>query len=195
MFFTHVEGATDGEEVLRKAKEKAYDLMVLDVHLPSHSGFEIAEAARGKNPSLHLIFISSYTEFQNLRKAIHTGCVDYIPKPFSFSDIQRALELCVSQNEPQRRIRLSPSLEYDKSAKKLYKKNEEIAMTRSEIAFVEMICDYKGQMMTYEQIFEEVFKNKESVSIEAVANLVYRLRKKIDEELVECVTALGYRVL
>jgi len=80
--------AGDGEEALKKFKEKAYDVVLCDIKMPKMDGIEFLERAREANPDVPIIMISGHGTIETAVEAVKKGAYDYISKP---PDLNRLL--------------------------------------------------------------------------------------------------------
>src|ERR1700749_5361547 len=83
-----VEEASDGEEGLKKFKEKTYDLVLCDIKMPKLDGIEFLQKAGESNPDVPIIMISGHGNIETAVEAVKTGAYDYISKP---PDLNRLL--------------------------------------------------------------------------------------------------------
>ena len=72
--------AYDGKEALHILEEKETDLIITDIKMPVMDGIEFAKRARERNPDLHILFVTSYTDFDYTYNALKLGADDYIMK-------------------------------------------------------------------------------------------------------------------
>jgi len=80
--------AGDGEEALKRFKEKAYDVVLCDIKMPKMDGIEFLEKAREINPDVPIIMISGHGTIETAVEAVKKGAYDYISKP---PDLNRLL--------------------------------------------------------------------------------------------------------
>ncbi len=80
--------AGDGEEALKKFKEKSYDVVLCDIKMPKMDGIEFLERARESNPDVPIIMISGHGTIETAVEAVKKGAYDYISKP---PDLNRLL--------------------------------------------------------------------------------------------------------
>lgn len=80
--------AGDGEEGLRRFKEKTYDVVLCDIKMPKVDGIEFLEKAREANPDVPIIMISGHGTIETAVEAVKKGAYDYISKP---PDLNRLL--------------------------------------------------------------------------------------------------------
>jgi DNA-binding NtrC family response regulator len=83
------ETACDGEEALQLIDEKNYGLLILDLKLPGQDGIEVLKKARMLHPELRAIIITAYPSVDTAREAINQGAIDYLPKPFVLSELEK----------------------------------------------------------------------------------------------------------
>ncbi|WP_205511184.1 sigma-54-dependent transcriptional regulator [Longitalea arenae] len=83
-----IEEAGDGEEGLKKFKEKAYDVVLCDIKMPKLDGIEFLDKAREANPDVPVIMISGHGTIETAVEAVKKGAFDYISKP---PDLNRLL--------------------------------------------------------------------------------------------------------
>ena len=83
-----IEEAADGEEGLKKFKEKNYDLVLCDIKMPKLDGIEFLEKAKEINADVPIIIISGHGNIETAVDAVKKGAFDYISKP---PDLNRLL--------------------------------------------------------------------------------------------------------
>src|SRR6478609_4517660 len=83
-----IEEASDGEEGLKKFKEKAFDVVLCDIKMPKLDGIEFLDKARESNPDIPIIMISGHGTIETAVEAVKKGAFDYISKP---PDLNRLL--------------------------------------------------------------------------------------------------------
>lgn len=83
-----IEEASDGEEGIKKFKEKAYDVVLCDIKMPKLDGLEFLDKAREANPDVPVIMISGHGTIETAVEAVKKGAYDYISKP---PDLNRLL--------------------------------------------------------------------------------------------------------
>jgi len=83
-----IEEASDGEEGLKKFKDKNYDVVLCDIKMPKIDGIEFLQKAGEANPDIPIIMISGHGNIETAVEAVKTGAYDYISKP---PDLNRLL--------------------------------------------------------------------------------------------------------
>ncbi|MDF2382606.1 sigma-54-dependent Fis family transcriptional regulator [Nostoc ellipsosporum NOK] len=83
-----IEEAADGEEGLKKFREKTYDVVLCDIKMPKIDGIEFLQKAGESNPDVPIIMISGHGNIETAVEAVKKGAYDYISKP---PDLNRLL--------------------------------------------------------------------------------------------------------
>ena len=86
-----VDCAYDGEEALSMAKEKEYDMILLDLMLPKMDGLEMVRRLREAGSRAYVIILTAYDSFAYAQTAIRLGAVDFLLKPFHDGDLENAV--------------------------------------------------------------------------------------------------------
>lgn len=84
--------AMQGEEALSLARERAPDLVLLDLHMPGLSGFEVCRQLREQWAHLPVLFLSGAHESSDKLRAFQVGAVDYVTKPFALEEVAARVE-------------------------------------------------------------------------------------------------------
>jgi len=87
-----LETAEDGIEGLKKVLENEYDLIILDIMLPSLDGFEICKRARSKNIKTPILMLTAKTEEIDKILGLEIGADDYVVKPFSIRELMARIK-------------------------------------------------------------------------------------------------------
>ncbi len=89
---TVVAEASNGEEALELAEQTRPDLVISDIRMPRMDGIELAGKLLEKYPSMKVIFLTAYNEFEYARKAVRIGVSDYILKPFQDGELEASVQ-------------------------------------------------------------------------------------------------------
>jgi DNA-binding NtrC family response regulator len=80
--------AADGEEALAKAGHTAYDVALLDLHMPGMTGLELLGRLKGLWPELEAIMLTAHGSIETAIQAMKQGAYDYLTKPFQMADLE-----------------------------------------------------------------------------------------------------------
>lgn len=82
-----VDAAADGAEALKLAEERAYDLVLCDIHLPGIDGVEVLERLQQRNPETFVVLVTAYGTVETAVEAFKRGAQDYLLKPLRFDEV------------------------------------------------------------------------------------------------------------
>jgi two-component system, response regulator YesN len=95
----------NGKEALDYFKKQCPDILITDIKMPVMDGLELARLALDIHPSLKIIFISSYSDFDYVREGLKLGAVDYLLKPtLEPEDLLQLIEKCALLIEQEQKI-------------------------------------------------------------------------------------------
>lgn len=83
--------AADGTEVMRKVRELAFDVLVLDLSMPGRSGMELIKLVKAEKPRLRVLVLSMHQEAQYAVRAIKAGASGYLTKESAPDQLERAI--------------------------------------------------------------------------------------------------------
>jgi DNA-binding response OmpR family regulator len=192
MFFREVFVANDGNEVLEIYQNNKIDVLILDYVMPNLDGYQTAKIIREVNKKIPIILVSAYTDKEKLLNAIELNLIKYLEKPILHEDLINVFNIVILSLEENNLIlsELDKNTYYSFISKKIIKNNKEIILTKNEVAFLELLLDKPNQLISKEIIENVVFK--ESVDENTLRNMVYRIRKKIESDVIVTIKDLGY---
>ena len=194
IFFKEVFVANDGNEALEIYQKQKIDVIMFDYVMPNLDGYQTAKIIREINKKIPIIIASAYTDKEKLLNAIELNLIKYLEKPILHEDLINAFNSVILSLEENNLVlsKLDEDMYYSFITKSITKNNQEIVLTKNEVAFLELLLDKPNQLVSKEFIENIVFK--ESVNENTIRNMVYRLRKKLDNESIVTIKDLGYLI-
>jgi len=194
MFFREVFVANDGNEVLEIYQNNKIDVLMLDYVMPNLDGYQTAKIIREVNKKIPIILVSAYTDKEKLLNAIELNLIKYLEKPILHENLINVFNSVILSLEENNLIlqKLDENSYYSFITKNVTKGNKEIILTKNEVLFLELLLYNPNQLISKEIIEEKVFK--ETVDENTLRNMVYRLRKKLDLEIIINIKDLGYLI-
>ncbi|MGX7417343.1 response regulator transcription factor [Carnobacterium gallinarum] len=195
----------DGKEGLTKALSEEFDLIVVDVMLPSMNGFDICKEIR-KEKQIPILIISAKNEDIDKIRGLGIGADDYMTKPFSpnemvarvQSHIKRYQLLTKPQNEANTLIERK-GLVIDKDARKVFILNEEFFFTTKEFDLLLFLAEHPNRVWNKEQLFQQVWEVEAyDTDVSTVVVHIKKIREKIknghlSDSPIETIWGSGYR--
>jgi len=193
LFVNHVYSAKDGEEALKLYEKHNPDIIITDIKMPKMNGLEFIKKIRESDHDTPVIVTSAYTDQDFLLESIKLSLVEYVVKPIKESDLDRLLKECVKALEKKSKtiIELSSTCMYDYDNKILTCNDKKIVLTHKEVELFEILLAHRGSLVTKYAIEDKLYIYEEAPP-SALKNLVFKLRKKIGDDIIKTVNKLGY---
>jgi len=184
-----VDSFYDGKSAV-SGLNNSYDIFILDIFVPKLNGIYLLEQIKKTNPNAFVIIMSASVDIDTIKNAYIKGCDDFIKKPFN---IQELLYKLSKFKKDSIIFKFNDELIFEKLSKRLFFLDKEIELTKNEKSILTLLIENRGQSVNYEKIEEFVYKG-EYKSIDAIRNLVKRLRKKLPYELIFTHIEDGYYI-
>jgi DNA-binding response OmpR family regulator len=173
---------TDGTKALSVYENNRIDIVILDIHMGSVSGIDVAKTIRKSNDKVPIVIVSGSIATQDLLEACKLNLIEYIHKPIEFNALIKVLYLAVDRLKSQGMLvaKINDSVSYDYFAKAfIHPDSGTSLLTKNEINAMELLLAHRGQVVTYET-FSNVLE--EEMSDGALKNLILRIRKKMGDD-------------
>lgn len=169
----------DGEEALYLIKQGIYDLVVLDLMLPSLSGLEVLKNIRKDHIDTPVLILTAKESLDEKMEAFSIGANDYLTKPFYMEElIARIYAILRTTGKLQTSNTLDfYDLHLDLSKRRVFYKNEEIKLQNKQFNLLEYFLLNKGTILLKEQIYDRIWGIESDATIEIVEVYVSNLRK------------------
>lgn len=180
-----VDCAYDGEEALAMAKEKAYDMVLLDVMLPKLDGFEVCQQIR-EFSNMPIVMLTAKGDDMDKILGLEYGADDYITKPFNILEVKariKAIMRRTNASQPQKddsRIIESGDLRLDCESRRAYVLNKEVNLTAKEFDLIELLMNNPNKIYSRENLLNLVWGYEYPGDVRTVDVHVRRLREKIE---------------
>ena len=193
LYFKEVLTAGDGGAALALFESQTVDMAVLDVAMPGLSGLEVAARIREREPDLPVIILTCHDDVTFMQTAVRLRLMEYLLKPVNLVLLEEALGRCV--DEMHHRDRLEISLQggarFNPNTGTAAHKGVRVQLTQNENRFLTYMSKRRGIMVEPHHICRTLGSERE-FSLNALRNLIYRLRNKIGRDAVTCNKDIGY---
>jgi two-component system OmpR family response regulator len=177
-----VDTVGDGEEALALAAAAAYDVIVLDVMLPSRDGFAVARSLREKKMRSPILMLTGRGAVEDRVHGLDVGADDYLVKPFALRELIARIKALSRRHLPDRAAVLNAGgLSLDTMAHRLMVGGAEVELTAKEFAIMEFFMLHRGQVLSREQILGGVWDWDLEDGRNLVEVYIARLRRKLSE--------------
>jgi DNA-binding response OmpR family regulator len=192
-----VDRVGDGEEAIYLVDVNLYDLIILDVMLPSKDGFQVCKEVRRKGLTTPILMLTARAHVDERVKGLDAGADDYLGKPFAFTEfLARVRALLRRQGENKENTLKVDELTLNLLNHEVSRDGTNIILTAKEYALLEYLTRHAGEVVTRTMISEHVW-NEDFHSLSNVIDVHIRyLRKKIDDgftkKLLHTMRGTGY---
>ena len=180
-----VVSAMTGKEGIDLVKTEAPEVVILDINLPDISGFEVLKKIR-EFSSVPVIILTVRFDDADVLKGLETGADDYIVKPFNYLTLLARVRAVLRRTErisfkESHNISMSPRLNIDFINQKVRVDNQLIKLTPIEYQLLILLVKNKDQIVSYQQIMEEVWGKSMWEDTDNLRIYIRRLRKKLGD--------------
>ena len=197
-----VDTASTGPEGREKWEASHYDAVILDIMLPEMSGLALLKHARNTGDETPVLILSAKGAVADRVEGLKLGADDYMPKPFSFSELSARLQaitrrLQVGSASATAVTQLSNSgVTLDLLRRVAYRDNVKIDLQPREFSLLELLMKNPDRPLTKTFILERIWDSDFDPQTNIVDVLVCRLRSKVDshfnEKLIQTMRGVGY---
>jgi two-component system, OmpR family, copper resistance phosphate regulon response regulator CusR len=187
----------DGTDGLHLALTGDYDLMILDVMLPSLNGWQVLERMRYKGHELPVLFLTARDQVEDRVKGLELGADDYLVKPFAFSELlARVRTLLRRRRSREPDVLRMADMELDRLRRRASRAGRRIDLTAKEFALLELLLRRQGEVLPRSLIASQVWDMNFDSDSNVVEVAMRRLRAKVDDpfepKLIHTVRGMGY---
>ena len=198
-----VEIVQDGSQGLKRALMGTFDLIIVDLMLPSKDGYSIVEEIR-KKYEIPVMIVSARSEDIDKIKGLGFGADDYLTKPFSPAELVARIKSHIIRYErlmgkkTQISIISHKALEIMTDSHKVFVNGKEVILTTKEYELLVFLASNPNIVFTKDQLFDRIWEEECFGDTATVAVHIQKLRKKIEKDpgnpdYIETLWGTGYR--
>lgn len=203
-FFNKVDVASDGLEALNLYKQRVheklnYDIVFSDIAMPNMNGVELTKNIKIISPQQVIIIFSAHQDSNYLLELINLEVRRFILKPISLKNLlDELLFTCKNIYNIQNlsnKIILNNNVVYNKAEGNLYINNKHIKLSNYEQLILELFVSKINQTVSNDEIVNYLYLNRIDITFENIRKIVYKLRKKLSNDLIQNIHGIGYKVI
>jgi two-component system alkaline phosphatase synthesis response regulator PhoP len=185
--------AYDGNEALKLAESRAFDLCLLDVMLPGLDGFELLPYL--KKLGVPVIFLTARDSLSDRVKGLRMGADDYITKPFESVEMLARVDAVLRRTGRGKNSELIGDVKIDFDEHRVTKNGRPVKLAAKEFALLEVLVKNANIALTRDQLINMVWEYEYIGETRTVDMHIQRLRKKLGfENVIRTVYKYGYRL-
>jgi two-component system, OmpR family, response regulator len=188
-----------GDDALWMAKAVEYDAIVLDLLLPGIDGVEVCRRLRQDGVWSPILMLTARDGIEDRVAGLDAGADDYLPKPFSFSELLARLRALVRRGSPERPAVLEVGdLRLDPATRQVWRGKTEIHLSAKEFSLLETFMRRPGDVLSRDLLLEHAwdyaYENRSNVVDVYVRYLREKVDRPFDRNSIETVRGMGYRL-
>jgi two-component system alkaline phosphatase synthesis response regulator PhoP len=181
-----VETSSDGLEAQGMAMSQGYDLIILDVMLPSRNGFDICRHLRKNGVNTPILMLTARSELNNKVQGLKAGGDDYLTKPFETPELQARVEALLRRAATGPRAELKDydfdGIHVDFTTGHVTKSGKSITLGERECRLLRYLVERRGVVLSRDELLQEVWGYKSIPLTRTVDVHVAWLRQKIEDD-------------
>lgn len=180
-----VDCAYDGDEALERAKEREYDVVLLDVMLPGHDGFEVCQTIR-EFSEMPIIMLTAKGGDMDKILGLEYGADDYVTKPFNILEVKARIKAIIRRTKKKapekenRKVVEKGDLHLDCDSRRLNIGGKEINLTAKEFDLLELMALNPNKVYSRDHLLNAVWGYDYPGDVRTVDVHIRRLREKIE---------------
>jgi two-component system, OmpR family, response regulator len=190
-----VDLASEGRQGLDRARSGNFDAMIIDRMLPGLDGLSIIAALRAASDLTPVLVLSALGDVEDRVQGLNSGCDDYLPKPFAFSELLARLEALTRRGGAETKLKVA-DLEMDLIARQVSRAGRTIELLPREFRLLEYLMRNADHIVTRTMLLEKVWDHHFDPQTNVIDVHISRLRQKIDrgfdQPLLHTVRGTGY---
>lgn len=194
----------NSKDALDAIDREKIDLAILDVMVDNVDGFEICKIIREKNLNFPIIMLTAKIEDKDKITGLSIGADDYMTKPFNPLELLARVKSALRRYKKYNDIKEENLIEIeglviDEKKHKCLLYEKEIEFTPIEFDILLYLAKRRGQVVSSEELFEKVWKEKYFDSNNTVMVHIRRIREKLNEntknpKFIKTVWGVGYKI-
>jgi two-component system alkaline phosphatase synthesis response regulator PhoP len=181
-----VETSADGAQAEERAMREAFDLIILDVMLPSRSGFDVCRNLRKNNLQTPILMLTARSELSNKVQGFKAGADDYLTKPFEPVELQMRMEALFRRSAGSARKKLKAHefgrINVDFVKCRLTRSGKDVPISERECRLLQYLIEAGGEVVSRDELLQEVWGYNAASMTRTVDVHIAWLRQKIEED-------------
>jgi len=185
----------DGLEAFDTIYDEKFDLLLLDVGVPSLNGFALLRSIKEAKIDTPAIFITSLNTIDDLQKGFDVGCDDYIKKPFELKELEIRINHLkkIKHIDSFDTIKITQNIQYDFLNHKIIDQDTNIILSNKEAKIFEYFIKNKNRIISIEELVSNIWEYDTIPTNATIRTYIKNLRKIVGEEMIVTVKGIGYR--
>jgi len=190
-----VDWTRDGKSADLALQTGRYDMVLLDLGLPSRDGLEVLYALRARKDRTPVLIVTARDAVQDRVRGLDAGADDYLVKPFDLDELSARMRSLLRRSAG----RAEPVIEhlgvaFDPATRSDAGRHNPVALSARELAVLQALLERPGAVLSRAQLEERLYGWGEEIESNTVEVYIHGLRRKLGTDFIRTVRGVGYMV-
>ncbi|MCF8366529.1 MAG: response regulator transcription factor [Bacteroidales bacterium] len=200
-----VDTASDGAKGLDMILKNEHSLILLDVMLPTMSGFDVCHNARSKGITTPIVLLTAKGEEIDKVLGLELGADDYMTKPFSLRELLARIKALLrrldhASHKPEHKLFAAGKMTVNFDTYEAFVDGQPVKMSHKEFEFLHYLLDNPNKVISRDELLDNVWGTDYMPSARTVDNFVLKLRQLIEQDsnkpkIILTVHGVGYKFI
>ena len=197
-----VDSVADGLETLTAVRDRAPDVLVLDLMMPGLDGLTACRVLRAERNQVPILMLTARTETSDRVAGLDAGADDYLLKPFELEELLARLRALLRRSRPEGdehgadEVLVVGDLRVDPAGRQVWRGDREIDLSKTEFDLLELLVRNRGIVLDHSTIYDRIWGYDFGPESKNLAVYISYLRRKLELEgetkLIQTVRGVGY---
>jgi two-component system, OmpR family, response regulator len=190
-----VDWTRDGKAADLALQAERYELVLLDLGLPSRDGLEVLRALRARKDRTPVLIVTARDAVHERIAGLDAGADDYLVKPFDLDELAARMRSLLRRSAG----RAAPVFEhlgvtFNPATREVTRHNEPLTLSARELAVLQALLERPGAVLSRAQLEERLYGWGEEIESNTIEVYVHGLRRKLGADFIRTVRGVGYMV-
>lgn len=188
---THFE---DGEESLHAIENDKFDLLILDIQVPSLSGIEVVKNLRFFKNTTPTILITAYQDTSFLKEGFESGCDDYIKKPFALEELDVRIKNLSKRFsiEEEIALHLDNGVTFFPAKNQIEVDDKVYTIANKECEVLKYLCTHPKRVIPSDELIQNIWGYESMPSDATIRVYIKNLRQILGKDKIQTIRGSGY---
>ncbi|MEY3001752.1 MAG: hypothetical protein RLZZ428_127 [Pseudomonadota bacterium] len=182
----------DGEKALNAIQKDHFDLLLLDINVPTINGFELLAYLRQIGNQTPVVYLTSLSQIEYLKKGFALGADDYLKKPFDLEELNTRIEHIQKMYHLEKEI-IIDGMKFVPKEHRIFMKEGVVQMRQREAQVLEYFIHHQGKIISYDELVENIWEDGNMPTHATIRTYIKNLRKMFEKAYFETIKGEGYR--
>lgn len=184
----------DGMNASEIIYDENFDLLILDVNVPSMTGFEFLKSLRQNNITTPAIFITSLDSVEDIEEGFKSGADDYLKKPFELKELElRINNIKRLLHLEDEEIKIAQNISFNAKLNYIDCDSIKTKLPLKEAQILKYLLNNTNRCVSQDELSSNIWSYEDAPTSSTIRTYIKNIRKIIGEDFIETIKGVGYR--